>query len=801
MSNYTGARSLRRGCSAMLSAATLLGVAPALSAPQAAASRSELTLDEIVVSAQRRDQSLQEVPIAVTALGADQLEARQITETLSLLDQVPNAIAQNNTGPGAANAYFIRGLGSAQSLATFDSPVGTYVDDMYLGRQAANNFALFDVERVEVLRGPQGTLFGRNTSGGAVRVILRKPGPSLDGYIEAGFGRYDRMEFSGSVNVPLSERLFAKLSAYYIEDDGYVDNRTTGESGINAEENKGVRLAVRWLAADAVTWDVAADYVDHDHAAELNFKDGSKRFMQTGIPRSGGTLVNPVTGAPLLVGSKNDRPMGSAATTESVQSNLAVVFGEQRLEFITTYLSTDQDLFIDVFNGGAGAPGSDIPAFQTSLPPSNRGSFGFTTGGLAFQQYGESEQITQEIKLDGSVLSGRLDYVAGVYYFDEQNTTEIGQVFSLAAAGGFPAVLADFIFDNDTEAWALYGQADYRVTDRLTVTVGGRYTDEEKTLSLRDLQPAGNASDHTNQNLDALGIPRKLTSSMFTPRLALSYQQSDGLLFFVSATRGFKSGGWNASATAAQQILPFADEKIWSYEAGAKSDLLDGRVRLNATAFYSDIEDAQILSALVAANGSVSFVTRNFADMRVQGLELEANAIIVDGLQAYLALGIQDAEYKVDRNAPEFDQYGVRSVYSQQQSCLSGVTSACNGGIVTASGAIAVPTRTPELSWTLGLDFMKPFEALRGSLTANAQARYFEDHPRATANPAFSFTDDQLLYDASIGYLSESSRLRASAGCRNCGDEAYIVSTVGPYGWINEPRTWGVTVKYSFGDR
>lgn len=801
MSNETSSHLPFRRCSAILAAAAFLGATSAISAPQAADVRPELMLDEIVVSAQRREQSLQDVPIAVTALGAEELAARQISETLSLLDQVPNAIAQNNTGPGAANAYFIRGLGSAQSLATFDSPVGTYVDDMYLGRQAANNFALFDVERVEVLRGPQGTLFGRNTSGGAVRVILRKPGPDFDGYVEAGLGRFDRMQFAGTVNAPLTDSLFAKLSAYYIDDDGYVDNRTTGESGINADDNKGIRLAMRWLATDALTWDLAADYIDHDHAAELNFKDGSNRFMLTGIPRAGGTMVNPLTGAPLLVGAKNDRPMGSAVETESIQSNLAVAFDNSRLEFITTYLSTDQDLFIDVFNGGAGAPGSDIPAFQTSLPPSNRGSFGFTTGGLAFMQYGESEQVTQEVKLDGSLLSGALSYVAGVYYFDERNTTELGQVFSLASSGGFPAVLADFIFDNDTEAWAVYGQMDYRVTEALTATVGGRYTDEEKTLSLRDLQPAGSASDHTNANLDALGIPRRLTSSMFTPRFALSYQHTDDLLYFASATRGFKSGGWNASATAAAQILPFSDEKVWSYELGAKSSLLDGRVRLNATAFYSDVEDAQILSALVAANGSVSFVTRNFADMRVQGLELEANAIIVDGLKTYLALGIQDAEYKIDKNAPEFDQYGVRSVYSQQQNCLAGVTSACNGGIVTATGDIAEPTRTPELSWTLGLDYMAPFEGLRGSLTANAQARYFEDHPRATANPAFSFTGDQLLYDVSVGYLSASSRLRVTAGCRNCGDEAYIVSTVGPYGWINEPRTWSVTARYSFGDR
>jgi iron complex outermembrane recepter protein len=792
---------LRRSCSTILGSSAILVAATGVAVAQTPATRPELTLDEIVVSAQRRDQSLQDVPIAITALASDDLQARQIVETISLLDQVPNAITQNNTGPGAANAYFIRGLGSAQSLATFDSPVGTYVDDLYLGRQAANNFALFDVERVEVLRGPQGTLFGRNTSGGAVRVILRKPEPELDGYVEAGFGRFDRMHFNGVVNVPLSERVFARLAAYYIVDDGYVTNRTTGEDGINDEENKGMRLALRWLATDAVTWDVAADYIDHDHAAELNFDDGGKRFMLTGIPRSGGTLVSPSTGAPLLVGPKNDRPMGSAVETQSIQSNLSVAFDGSRLEFITAYLSTDQDLFIDVFNGGAGAPGSAIPAFQTSLPPSNRGSFGFSTGGLAFMQYGSSDQLTQEIKLDGTLMSGALDYVAGVYYFDEQNTTDIAQVFSVAALGGFPSVLADFIFDNDTEAWAVYGQFDYRATERLTVTLGGRYTDEEKTLAMRDLQPAGTVADHTTANLQALGIPTKLTSSMFTPRVALAYQSSEDTLWFASATRGFKSGGWNASATAAQQVLPFDDEKVWSYEVGAKSTLLDGRLRFNATAFISDIEDAQVLSGQVAPSGAVSFVTRNFADMSVKGLELEANGIVTDNLQAYLALGYQDAEYEINRNAPEFDEFGVKSVAAQQRDCLAGVPGNCNGGIVTASGDIAVPTRTPEVSGTLGFNYSRPVAALRGSFLANAQGRYFKDHPRATANPDFSFTGDQFLYDASIGYLSESEAVRVAIGCRNCGDEAYIVSTVGPYGWINEPRSWGVTARYSFGRR
>lgn len=157
-------------------------------------------LEEIMVTAQRRAQRLQDVPIAVSAFSATEMEARQITETLDAMTYVPNVVSVNNDGLGTANSYFMRGLGNSESIATFDPPVGTYINDIYISRQNANNFSFFDVERIEVMRGPQGTLFGRNTTGGAISIIMKKPAEEMAGFVEAGFGRYDQITLRGSVD-------------------------------------------------------------------------------------------------------------------------------------------------------------------------------------------------------------------------------------------------------------------------------------------------------------------------------------------------------------------------------------------------------------------------------------------------------------------------------------------------------------------------------------------------------------------------------------------------------------------------
>ncbi|HLL58532.1 MAG TPA: TonB-dependent receptor plug domain-containing protein, partial [Allosphingosinicella sp.] len=273
--------------------------APAASAAERqeeadAAAEQQGGIADIIVTAQRRAESLQDVPIAISAFSAEQLEAQGVSNTLELGRFVPNLVAQNNTGIGSANSYYLRGLGSTETIATFDPPVGTYVDDIYLSRQNANNLSLFDVERVEVLRGPQGTLFGRNTTGGAINVIMREPGRDFGGYVELGYGRFNKVLGRASVDVPLADSVAIKLSGYFENDDGYARNVTTGER-LNDNDGWGARLGMRAEVSDRVRWTGSYMHIVSKGENILNFEcnpanqsDCKGRFVTTGLREKGG---------------------------------------------------------------------------------------------------------------------------------------------------------------------------------------------------------------------------------------------------------------------------------------------------------------------------------------------------------------------------------------------------------------------------------------------------------------------------------------------------------------------------------
>ena len=201
-------------------------------------------IEEIIVTAQRREENLQTVPLAVTAFSEELIRSLVILDTRDLARITPNFLANPGLGQGTANSYSMRGLYNHDTIPTFDPPVGTYVDDFFIQRQNANNIALFDVERIEVLRGPQGLLFGRNTTAGAVRMILKKPAEQLGGWIEAGIGRFDRRTLRGSIDLPLNEKFLTKFTAFWEEDDGFVSNITTGETGLHNDDNLGLRDSI-----------------------------------------------------------------------------------------------------------------------------------------------------------------------------------------------------------------------------------------------------------------------------------------------------------------------------------------------------------------------------------------------------------------------------------------------------------------------------------------------------------------------------------------------------------------------------
>lgn len=774
-------------------------------------------LEEIVVTAQRREQQIQDVPIAISAFSNEQLAALGATETLDLIRFVPNLIGSNNTGLGTANVYSLRALNNTESIATFDPPVGTYVDEVFIARQNANNFAFFDVDRVEVLRGPQGTLFGRNTTGGAISIVLRKPAEEFGGYIEGGFGQFGMYKVRGSVDVPLSEQWLTKFSMFMQEDEGYVGNPTTGEDGINATDKFGVRAAIRYLPSDTTTWDFAIDYVKDEGANMLNFDSSGgpqveleplrpglapssaaaanvaancnrgqinrSRFACTGLRSDRSNLIGFVTG------DKQYIPLGNEVKAVSVSSNLGFETSIGAVNVITGYRDMSQDFSLDFFNN---------PNPQ---------------GGFTIANEGKHEQLSQEIKLVGKI-GDNITHTSGVYYFEEDNTTDFADLFFIGAFN-LTAVLEDRILESKTEAIAAYSQWDFNFADAFTLTVGGRFTDEQKSIDyIANANPRITTASNlrvttanilsvspTNPAPQLVGnpIPVEKDISLFTPRVALKYELNDDINFFVSGTRGFKSGGWNARGTNPNEILPFDAEKTWSYEAGLRSDLLDGRMRLNVTLFQVDTEDFQLPSAFIRTNGSIAFITQNFADLKNRGAEVELFLAPTDDLTLFAFLGVQDAEYE-NLGAP---------VVAQQQRCLTGLASLpaqqavvsanCSAGIITPSGGVSIPVRAPD-TYTVGGNY-KWRLGERLTLTPNVLVQFVGSQAVGTNNSPVALVDSYSIWNASLQLADSDAGWTLSAQCDNCADRSSIASTLAELPYIQAPRTWSVNFRYNFGAR
>lgn len=792
-------------------------------------------LSEIIVTAQRREESVQDVPIAISAFDGGELERRGVTNALEITQYVPNLVGVNNTGLGSANAYFLRGLGNTETIPTFDPPVGTYVDDIYLSRQNANNLSLFDVQRIEVLRGPQGTLFGRNTTGGAVSVFLAEPDLFVGGYAEAGYGSYDMKLARASVDLPLADSFAIKVSGYWQDDDGFAKNTTTGER-LNESDGWGVRLGLRGELSDNARWTGSYMHTESQAGNILNFDcdprapancDG--RFATTGYPKDG-------TFAGRLTGDKDDFGQGIDTRLDFISSNLQLGVGDFTVNFITGYVYTTQDYALDFADGRA------LPSLSLPRPP----VIGFPFGGFVIANEGEFSQFSQEIKFTGSLADGLVDLVGGFYYFEEDNFSDFGDIFSVAVPALLPTglvlTLADRTLTNTTEAYAGYLQGDLNLTDALTLTAGIRYTDETKTFSIRDNRASCNdgtleptcLSDPNLVAANGVPIPREQNVGIWTPRFAVNYEPSRDLLFFASATRGFKSGGWNARGTAPSELLPFGPEKVWSYEIGGKTELLDNRLRVNLTAFWLDVSDLQTLSAFARQNGSIAFLTRNFANYENKGIELELNAVPVEGLNLFAAFGYQDDEYQFDEDDPQFDEFGVESVLSQQARCLAQLAAglvpqggaaqatACGVGIVAPDGSIATPVRTPEFTLAIGGSYAAELgggltltPALNASWRSESEVQTSNlslyDAPITSSTGAVfpsnpfgdgpyivgSFSDDRWIVNATLT-LASVSGWSLAAECRNCFDQEAIESALAGFSYLNPPRTWTVRARFEF---
>lgn len=807
-------KNLRTPIAAALIAATSF---PVISVVQA----QTLALEEVVVTAQRRETLLQDTPIAVTAFGAEKIADLGIYDMTDLSGFVPNTNIQKQPSSNSNMSIYIRGVGSGETSLMVDPKTSFYLDGVYMSKTVGSVFDIVDLQSVEVLRGPQGTLFGRNSSGGAVNVTTVKPTGELGGRIEASVGNDGYRRIAGSVDLPkIGDMLSVKLSAAKMEYDGWATNDWPGgERDLGSEDNQAYRLALRLEPVDNLIIDYTFDRTDNRGVPTpfqiTKVKDSIYNgFTTTPFPYTflGGELYQQMAAT---VGDPKKRR--EQYTLDGVSDEWLEVDGHNltvswelepfMLKYIyanretdSGYDSTDLDggayTMRDLFYGG----GQSIPTqgFQASIPE------------------GRIKLETHELQLIGDAMNDRLQYTVGLYYYEEEIYQDNPQTFALpiqflvdSAVGGafigagfcddfgsgpvcqgsqrlplpfpFPGAdpnmngLVDFIYGQTTESSAVYGQATYALTEDLDVTAGLRYTEDKRDGFL------------FNETLNHVSIDDRLTNrgkwDDLSYLLTLNYSVNPDMNVYFTYSTGYNGGGFNSrasSVTAWEE--PYNEETIDSFELGLKSDWLDRRLRVNAAVFYNEYEDMQ-LAVFEAGSGGASSRITNTGNSTYQGLELEIMALLSENVTLDLTYGYLDAE---------FDEYNARNPVTNQIEDISD---------------IATITRAPENTAAMGLQYSLPNTGI-GRLSARVDVTYTDSMAFHPFLNEFDSSDSRTVANARVTLdelsLGNGGELRLSAWVKNFTDEEYRewgidFGTLGYAGntW-NQPRTFGFDAIYRF---
>lgn len=654
----------------------LLALALALVSPTAPGARAQgepgALTEEVVVTARKRSESIQDVPIAVTALTAGQIERGSINTMVDLKKLTPNVELVAQPFAGGALSASIRGVGLDDLEKTFEPTVAVSVDGVFLASTAGANVDFFDVESVEVLRGPQGTLFGRNTIGGVINVTRSEPTRALGARLQASFDEFDREDFQAIVNVPLGEKGGIKLNARSLKTDAFARNHTRGETPKNRD-----------LSNSSVS--VLYDFTDNFQARFTwdNYNDNSRLIDQLNISSRGNDPASPdfnpsdarfrganafaLLGADFGAPGSGDLSAANEYSTtysggqffSTIQGNnyaltLNGSAGDYALKFIAGKMETKEEM--DICSWGARASASLFP-FGTGTSANPGPCYFPVRRGQEFAQESAELQIT-------SNYDGPIDIVAGLYYLASEAPFETGPVQVIESL-------------QELQARALYGEAIWNLAENWALTAGARYTEETKDFFVDALGTAlqGGA------NLD-------FDDSETTYRLIVERQFDFGMLY-ASYSTGFRSGGFNARGTTPNTVGPYDSETVGSAEIGLRSQFFDDRLTLNLTYFDSAYKDKQE-QVVTAGDGRFEFEGQpencggptctfvfNAGEVRTHGVEVEGAYLATNRLLLRLALGTLDARYD------KFDYAGLGDISN-----------------------VARVTYAPELTASLGVEYI-----------------------------------------------------------------------------------------------
>ena len=758
------------GCLALLAGVPTLALAQ---------DPGEVALEEIIVTAQRRAENLQDVGIAITAFSGEELREQGIFDIKGISERTPG-FSMGEFNPGQTQLY-IRGIGSNEDGGAGDQSVVVFVDEVYIGRAAGQDIDLFDLERVEVLRGPQGTLFGRNVVGGAVSLVTKKPTEEPELVVEGSYGNYDALTFRGLASGPIAENVYGKISFSSRKRNGYLENHIDrfasiyeglGTSTFDLADKDArkinrdsFRAALRFTPSDTVEINVTGNYSTLDeHGAVRHYIDGN------------GAVLHPALSALI---PNYDSDIHAVLTDDLGNFKLDVAGATFRLDWDLSDSLTLSSLTayreVDATNleHGIGSPQFSHVLYSSGVIP-------FAIDG-SNNYIDNSETLTQELRITSSGES-KLQFVGGLYFLDEDvhrhETATLGIKFS-DGMGGFVGANANNTEGGDnqranTTSYAVFGQITYDLTDQLSVTLGGRYTKDEK-----EVDRVGTANGVSV--LEDFDLSAEADWSEFTGKIGIDYRPVDDLLFYVTMSEGYKSGGFQGlSARAVQAGTPFDPEFATLYEGGAKTEWFDNRLRLNLAGFFIDYKGLQILQLLVpegAPPGTPGqLFTQNAADAEVKGAELEFVVLATEGLTLQGSITLLDTKF-IDFFAP------------------AGFTSP--GGGAGGQSRIGNELRNaPDLAVNLLARYRHPI-AGGGEMTYQVDYLHKDEVNQDPDNLPFAFIPEYDLANARIAWSNSSRTFEVAGWVSNLFDEKYFIhnfpglgdglATAGP------PRMYGVT--------
>jgi len=711
-----------------------------------------LVMEEITVTAQKRAQSLQDVPISVQAITESTIRELGATILTDLEASAPSL--QTGGVVGSSNQQMgIRGIVDYSRNTGIDARMGIYIDGVYQGRSYTSDQPLLGLERVEILRGPQGTLFGKNTVSGAISLITKTPTEEFEGEVQAELGNFDYRKLAAYVSGGLSDSVFGFLSFSYDESDGYYYN-TTLEQDTGSYDRWATRGKLRFVPSDKLEIILAGDAAQSNSNAPL--------YVNATLP--------PYTSQQNFEAEDEVNFWGGSLT---VNYDLDAGY---TLTSISAYREADYESRYD----------DDITPFtiQTSI----------------FDE--ESDQFSQELRLV-SPREDRYDWVAGLYYFDSGMSTARRAIFGedlynllIPALAPFASALQGYAtIPNtvDVDSWAAYIHGNYRFSDRWELTAGLRYTDEGKDINWRQqnypADPATAAALEAATGLPLTQAPGALFGGInydpvidsrsendWSPTIGLNWFVGADTMIFGKYASGFKSGGWNADfMTRGLANFEYEDESVDSWELGIKSTMLDGTLRVNATAFMMEFDDFQVFQFLVSPNGTTSLQLTNAGKATSQGIELETNWLPTDRLEFAFNVTALDASYDLfvnpDPNSPDFT--GNQLPYA------------------------------PDWKTYFSAQYLQPLGE-HGSLRFFADYSWVDDQYSDPSNAPLYLIESYSLIGARVSWIPVSEHWELALWGKNLADEEY--SRVNNLNFLNfprtiwgAPRTYGVSFTYFFG--